>query len=166
MTVAVLAEREWEGNPSVFRHALQKVESRNLMDIQKNSITPFQSRAIFSFPDIKRVMWMSKWLPFPLLRICFNIAYSWSGELRSRIFGCATVNVTNQSRTRCLQVMTTNTFVVYPGIVSENGDVTVQVFVDHRVIDGLQCGRIMRDIEKIINEEIADEIARFGNIKH
>jgi pyruvate/2-oxoglutarate dehydrogenase complex dihydrolipoamide acyltransferase (E2) component len=54
-------------------------------------------------------------------------------------------------------------FVIYPGAVDENGDVAVQVFLDHRVIDGLQAGRILKEIEKIMNNEIVAEMKNAQN---
>ena len=158
MNVAVFIERDWEGRPAVFRHALKNVQARDVNDIQMNSISPIQTKSIFDFPDVRRAMWMSKWLPFPILRGCFQLAYSLSGSLRSELYGCASVNLMNLGRTRCLQSVTITSFVIYPGTVGESGDVVVQAFVDHRVIDGLQSMRVLRDIESIINNEIVAEM--------
>jgi hypothetical protein len=163
MNVAVFIERDWDGQTAVFRHTLQNTESRHLSDIQHNSISPIQTKSIFSFPDIRRVMWLGKWLPFPILRLCFRLLHSLSGRVRSDVYGCASVNLWNVPKARVLMSANLSAFVIYPGAVDENGDVAVQVFLDHRVIDGLQAGRILKEIEKIMNNEIVAEMRNAQN---
>ena len=158
MNVAVFVERELDGQVVVFRHTLKDVQARSLIDIQRNSIEPIQSKSILSFPDVRIVMWMGKWVPFPILRLCFRLLHSLSGHVRSNVYGNASVNLMNAPRTRLLMSTTLSAFVIYPGIVDKNGDVAVQAFMDHRVIDGLQAGRILKEIESIINNEIVAEL--------
>jgi hypothetical protein len=158
MNVAVLIEREVDGHHVVFRPVLRDMQTRPLWDIERNLIFQLRTKSIFSFPDIRRVMSLSKWLPFPIIRLCFRLLYSLSGKVRSNVYGCASVNLMNSPRTRLLMSTTLSAFVVYPGVADENGDVTAQVFIDHRVIDGLQTARILKDIESIINNEIVAEM--------
>lgn len=46
----------------------------------------------------------------------------------------------------------------YYGQVSNAGEMTVQVALDHRVCDGRAVGRAMDELEAVLNGEIAAEV--------
>ena len=97
-------------------------------------------------------------MPLPIRRLIWGIAHGWSGRLRSRFFGCAVVNSLARPRTRILQTASPSSFVFFVGMVEARGDMPVQLFWDHRVMDALELERLVREIEVILNNEIVAEL--------
>lgn len=50
------------------------------------------------------------------------------------------------------------TMSVIHGYLEPNGDMPLQILVDHRVIDGMTLIRIARELETVLNEQIAAEL--------
>jgi hypothetical protein len=48
---------------------------------------------------------------------------------------------------------------LYYGLVEPNGEMQVDVFYDHRVMDGVEVFRILRDAEATMNRDIVAELA-------
>ena len=57
-----------------------------------------------------------------------------------------------------MQATTPLTMSVIYGFLEPNGDMPVQILVDHRVIDGMHLVRIARELETALNERIAGEL--------
>jgi hypothetical protein len=56
------------------------------------------------------------------------------------------------------QSATPISFLLYYGLVQPNGDTQVQILFDHRVMDGIEAYRVLRNIEATLNREIAAEL--------
>ena len=50
-------------------------------------------------------------------------------------------------------------FMLYYGLVEPNGDTQIQIFYDHRIMDGVELYRILRDLEATMNRDIAAELS-------
>jgi pyruvate/2-oxoglutarate dehydrogenase complex dihydrolipoamide acyltransferase (E2) component len=49
---------------------------------------------------------------------------------------------------------------LYYGLVEPNGEMQVDLFYDHRVMDGVEVFRILRDAEATMNRDILAELTR------
>jgi hypothetical protein len=49
-------------------------------------------------------------------------------------------------------------FMLYFGLIEPNGDASIQIFYDHRVMDGVEVYRIVRDLEATMNRDIVAEL--------
>jgi hypothetical protein len=47
---------------------------------------------------------------------------------------------------------------LYYGLIEANGDMLVQMLYDHRVLDGIEAYRLLRDVEATMNREIVAEL--------
>jgi hypothetical protein len=62
-----------------------------------------------------------------------------------------------------LTMTTPITLCVYYGAVSRDGEMPVQFAFDHRVFDGYTAGQIGYESERVLNNEIATELASINN---
>jgi hypothetical protein len=81
----------------------------------------------------------------------------WSGALRSRYVGTVAVN-TVVGRVDVIQAVSPLTFLLYFGAPKPNGDLLLQAFSDHRVLDGMILARVATDLEATLNRQIVDEL--------
>ena len=66
-------------------------------------------------------------------------------------------------RGRMLTMTTPITSCLYYNAVSRDGEMPVQMAVDHRVFDGYTWAVILSELERILNDEIAAELTAMGD---
>jgi hypothetical protein len=49
-------------------------------------------------------------------------------------------------------------FVLCYGLVEPNGDAQIQIFYDHRIMDGFEVFRLVREVEATLNPDLAAEV--------
>jgi hypothetical protein len=82
----------------------------------------------------------------------------WSGPLRAKYIGTCAINPFPTGGIVTQSAMPTS-FMLYYGLVEPNGDAAIQIFYDHRVMDGVELYRILRDLEVTMNRDIAAELS-------
>ena len=157
MIAMVVIEREWDGVRAVFGAIVKNLDARSVHEIERETLVPLKTDPILSFSDFRRLI-LSVRLPFPLRRLVYSVAHGFSGAVRSELFGCTVVNPMGLPRTKNLHSSTPASFMFMPGKVQANGDVTIQLYWDHRLIDGRELDDMLREIESIMNKEIAAEL--------
>jgi len=98
-------------------------------------------------------------LPWPLRRLLLSIPLQWSGRLKARYVGSFAVNSLALPRLQIIHTVTPASFLIYYGLAEPNGDMRVQIFWDHRLIDALALYRMLHDIEAIMNADVVAELA-------
>jgi hypothetical protein len=97
-------------------------------------------------------------------RLIWSLVLYWSGAVRARYLGTCALNPfpTGGSVT---QSATPISFLLYYGLVEPNGDTQVQILFDHRVMDGIDAYRLLRNIETALNRDIAAELKQDSGAK-
>ncbi len=68
------------------------------------------------------------------------------------------INSVAAMRARMLQFITPLTTSLYYDRVTSNGEMTLQLAIDHRVLDGYTAARVVGEVESILNNEILQEL--------
>src|SRR5262249_17821424 len=156
-TVAtLLVERDWRGASAVFLDTVKNPEALSIIEIDQifQSLRKLPVESVGAFRLLIRV---SK-LPLLLRRFLWSIALYWSGRLRSKYVGSIAINFIRAQRFAIAQTKTAISFTIWFGLVKPNGDMLVQLFWDHRVLDGMAANRMIRDLEAMMNAEIVEEL--------
>jgi hypothetical protein len=158
---SIILDREYEGEHATFMAPVLHPERLSLVELQAKldrlKTVPFHEVGSF-----RRLIRTTK---FPLLirRLLWSTGMYWSGLFRARTFGTFAVNSVAATRGRMLTMTTPITLCVYYGVVSREGEMPVQFAFDHRVFDGYTAGHIGYEAERVLNNEIAAELASINN---
>ena len=151
----VVIERTWQGASAVFFDQIKKPDTLSLTDLD-NWLRRLKQEPVENFSSFRRAIRFSR-PPVLVRRLIWSLALYWFGPLRSRYLGTCALNPfpTGGSVT---QSTTPISFLLYYGLVEPNGDTQVHILFDHRVMDGIDAYRILRNIEATLNREIAAEL--------
>jgi len=152
----IVVERGWRGESAVFVDQIQAPEDLSLDEIDA-LYRGMRQRPIESVGGFRRLIRVTR-LPLPIRRGLWRLALYGSGDLHSRYFGTFSVNSIPAPRTEAMQSVTPITMSVTHGYLESNGDMPLQILVDHRVIDGMGLVRIARELEAVLNEQLAAEL--------
>jgi hypothetical protein len=98
--------------------------------------------------------------PLPLRRLIWLVAIRGAGRLKSRYFGTFSINSLNSRHGHTTQSASPVTVTFEYGPVGPDGKMQIQVFIDHRVMDGGAMHRLCIDLETILNRDIVAELTR------
>lgn len=151
----VTVERTWQGFAAVFFEQIPRPETRSLSDLD-HLLRRLKQEPVETFGAFRRMIRFAR-PPVLIRRLLWSFALYWFGPLRAKYFGTCALNPfpTGGSVT---QSMTPISFLLYYGLVGPNGDTPVQIFFDHRVMDGIDAYRLLRNIEATLNREITAEL--------
>ncbi len=152
-TVAI--DRTWRGSSAVFFDQIRRPDTLSLTDLD------FGVRCLKQAPveyvgGFRRLIRFAR-LPVLVRRLLWSLALYWSGPLRTKFFGTCVINPFPTGGT-VTQGVTPVSFHLYYGLVEPDGSTQVQVFFDHRVMDGVDAYRVLRDVEATMNREIVAEL--------
>jgi len=153
-TIAV--ERDWQGEPAVFLDQIEAPEDRSLAEIDA-LYRAMQRAPLESIAGFRRLIRITR-MPLAIRRGFWRLGLYGSGDLHSRYFGTFSIAATPEPRTEYMQMTTPLTISVIYGFLEPNGDMPLQILVDHRVIDGMNLFRIARELETALNDRIAGEL--------
>jgi len=154
----VVIEREWRGSPTVFFDQIPAPENMSLREID-HQLDARKELKIELVGGFRRLIRTTRY-PLPLRRLIWLIALRGAGRLKSRYFGTFSINSLNSRFGHTTQSATPVTMSFEYGPVGSNGRMPIQVFIDHRVMDGGAVHRLCIDLETILNRDIVDELTR------
>jgi hypothetical protein len=152
----LVVEREWNGRPAVFFDQIQRPEDLSLVEIDV-ILRGLRKRPVESVGGYRRLIRYSR-LPWIIRRPVWTFALKWSGRLRSRYFGTYSVHSFPVRGAQVMQSTTPISFSLIYGLPDADGNVLVQLMMDHRIVDGLTAHRIVRAIETAMGEDIVAEL--------
>ena len=152
----MVVERPWNGRPAVFFDQIKRPELLSLMEIDA-ILRGLKRRPVESVGGYRRLIRFSR-LPSIVRRPVWSFALQWSGRLRSEYFGTYSVHSFPVRRAQVMQSTTPISFSLIYGLLSPDGDMLVQLLMDHRIVDGLTSHRIMLAIEAAMKEDIVAEL--------
>jgi hypothetical protein len=152
----MVVERAWNGRPAVFFVQIKRPDMLSLMEIDV-ILRGLKRRPVESVGGYRRLIRFSR-LPSIVRRPVWSFALRWSGRLRSEYFGTYSVHSFPVRRAQVMQSTTPISFSLIYGLLGPDGDMLVQLVMDHRIVDGLTSHRIMLAIEAAMKEEIVAEL--------
>jgi hypothetical protein len=151
----VVIERDYRGEPGLFSISIKEPARQSLRDIGRQ-LEHASTAPVEDIKDFRRMMHFAR-LPRPLRRafwwICLNI-----GRQRGNYFGTFGVSVYSALQVESLHPLSPLTTVLNYGVISSDGDVTVRIIYDHRVMDGATVARALARLEEILNTVVAEEL--------
>lgn len=158
----VIIEREWENENAVFADLIDEPENKSLREID-DQIQAVKRMRIRSH---RRFFYLieGSFYPAPIRRIFWRIVLYFSGRLRMETLGTISVNSMRSRSAQVTQSFTLHTFNFYVTPPGKDGEMKVQVFVDHRVIDGVMVVRVLREIELVLHNQILKEL-KAGSVR-
>jgi len=154
---SVAIEREWKGAQAVLFHPVEQLDTRSVREIDEYGHGALKEAPVEMVGGFRHIIRIAR-LPLPMRRLLLSIPLHWSGRLRARYFGSFTINSLVLPRFKIIHNVTPTSFLIYYGLLEPNGDMGVQVFWDHRLIDALALHRMLRDIEAIMNTDVVAEL--------
>lgn len=155
-----MIEREWEGKAAVFFDRIHQVEERPLREIDAR-LRAMKGAKIESLGGFRLMLRISRY-PLPLRRLLWSMALKGSGRLRARYFGLFSINSIASRHSQTTQTLTLQASSWYYEPAKPDGSMSLQVFFDHRVIDGAAVRRMVSDVEKTLNSVIVAELRAGG----
>ncbi len=153
---AVVLERPFRGELATFLCPLLQPEALSFQQIH-NKVMAWKTDPIEQHGVLRRVVRNAK-PPLPIRRLLWWTGLNASGYLRARTFGTFAVNTVAGLRGHMLTVPIPLTTVWYYGLPnSKTGEIPLQVFVDHRVIDGIHLKPACDELEEVLNNEMVAE---------
>ena len=158
----IVVERGWRGESAVFLDQIQAPEDLSLAEIDA-LYRGMRQRPVEDVGGFRRLIRFTR-LPLPIRRGFWRLGLYGSGYLHSRYFGTFSINSIPAPRTEFMQSTTPITMSVIHGYLEPNGDMPLQILVDHRVIDGMTMIRIARELETVLNEQVAAELLQSAGL--
>jgi hypothetical protein len=152
----LVVERAWNGRPAVFFDQVRRPEDLSLAEIDV-ILKGLRQRPVESVGGYRRLIRFSR-LPWIFRRPLWSFALRWSGRLRSRYFGTFSVHSFPVRGAQVMQSTTPISFSLIYGPPDADGNVLLQLLMDHRIVDGLTSHRIVRAIEAAMREDIVAEL--------
>ena len=95
---------------------------------------------------------------WPIRAIIWNYGLYLSGYCKAKNFGTFSVSSVSQLDANTIHLLTPLTSALNYGPISANGDCTIRLTFDHRVMDGLTIAKVLSFIEESINVSLREEI--------
>ena len=152
-TIAV--ERTWRGAAAVFFDQVPRPDSFPLT-ILDNWLRALKQEPVETFSGFRRLIRFAR-PPVLVRRLIWSLVLYWSGPIRAKYLGTCALNPFPTGG-RVTQSATPISFLLYYGLVEPNGETQIQILFDHRVMDGIDAYRLLRNIETTLNREIAAEL--------
>jgi hypothetical protein len=154
--VSVIVERTWHGESAVFFDQIRAPETMALADIDR-AVQGMRQRPIESVGGYRRLIRFTR-LPLLLRRCLWRIGLRGSGYLHARYFGTFSINSITLPRAGVVQSISPITMSLINMPLEPSGQMRICGVFDHRVLDGMEVGRALGEIEAAINGEITAEL--------
>lgn len=156
-TVANLAVvRTIDGEEVVLPFLIRHPETQTVAEIDRR-IRAARGEPVENFGDFRRVFRTAR-LPGPVRRAGWWAMLSVSGDIRARFAGTFGITGVAALGAASLHTLCPLTTTLTYGVFAADGTVPVRLFYDHRVLDGVRPAAALRDLEDVLNGEVADEL--------
>ena len=151
----IVIERTWQGVSALFFEQFAAPEKRSLLELD-DALRKLKQAPVETVGSFRRLIRISR-LPVVLRRLIWSFGLNWSGPLRAKYMGICALNPFPAGGSITQSAMPA-AFMLYYGLIGPNGDAQIQTFYDHRIMDGVELYRIVRDLEATMNRDIVAEL--------
>ena len=96
--------------------------------------------------------------PRPIRRLAYWSVLNCSGRLRSVYFGTFGVTTVGNCGVESVRPIAPAISILHYGAISPDGNVTIRMTYDHRVLDGIGPARGLNEMEAFLHTDILDEL--------
>jgi hypothetical protein len=153
---SVAVERIYEGEAGVFFAHIHNPEKLALADLEM-LLRRYKDDPIESVADFQSSLSMCR-LPKPIRRLAWWYVTHARGYRKATWLGTFAVSVYSSLGAESLHPLTPLTTLLNYGVIGDNGDVTVRIIYDHRVMDGATIARALARLEDVLNQDILAEL--------
>ena len=153
---AIVVEREWQGESAVFADQILAPDRMTLLELDRR-LRSLKELPVEAVGGYRRVLRIARF-PLPLRWLLLRLALYGSGRLRSRYIGTFFVNSIPARRFYTTQSRTLPAVAFFYGPIEPNGEMPVNFFFDHRVIDGVRISRLLSAIMTALNHDVIAEL--------
>jgi len=153
---AIAVERSWNGEPAVFFEVIQKTETIPLTRLD-SILRELKQAPVESIESFRLIIAVAR-LPVLVRRFLWHFVMFWGpGRFTAELMGTMGLNPFPTGGT-ITQTASPIPFAFFIGLVEPNGDTRIQFVFDHRLIDGAEAYRLLREVEATMNREIVAEL--------
>jgi hypothetical protein len=153
-TIAV--EREYRGETGVFFGMLKSPNEKPLAELAEK-VYEWKTKPVHEIALFRRVFRYSR-LPFPIRRLLWWIAVSWSGKVKARNFGTFGISLTGAAGATATNLIAPITTSLNCGVIQPDGTTDLRLHFDHRVLDGMTAARALAELENVLKNTIVQEL--------
>ncbi len=155
--IAVLAvERRLPDEDIVLYVSLAEPDRQTIeqldASIRQQKCEPLENNSYF-----RTQLWSSR-LPRPVRRLLWWLGLNLFGRVRAYFYGTFGLTGVGSFGSSLVTVLPPMTTTLMWGVFEEDGNVTVRLCFDHRVMDGAEPARALAALEDVLNGEILAEL--------
>jgi len=154
---SIVVEREWQGEYAVFFDRVRSPKQKSLAELS-DTLRSLKTLPVESVGGYRLLIRITRY-PFLIRRLLWRIALYGSGRLRARCIGTFAVNSIRGPHFAMTQATTPTAVAIYYGTVNHEGDVPIQIFFNHNIIDGAQVHRLLQALGEALNGPILAELS-------
>lgn len=149
-------ERRYGDEDAVFFAHVRGPEAHGLaglsMHLRRYKTAPIEEIAMF-----RRELAVSR-LPRPLRHLLWWYGLNVAGERRAKYLGTFAVSVVASLGAAGLHLLSPLTTALNYGVFRPDGTIDVRLTYDHRVLDGGTAARALRELERVLRNDIVAEL--------
>lgn len=153
---SVIVERHVDGEDMPLNHRFREPERQSLAQLH-GSLLRAKTRPIEEVPVFRRLKKIA-YLPSPLRRLLWALAYHASGRVRAKNYGTFALSSPAASGAGLTTILSPVALTLHYGMFERDGSITMRLTFDHRVIDGAPAARALADMEAALHSEILSEL--------
>lgn len=152
---SVAFEREFEGEVGVLTARVKDPAKYSLAKLTRR-LRRFATDPVEAISDFRRNLRFVEY-PWPIRRIVLWLALNSPGHQRNH-FGTFAVSAYSGLGAESLHPISPLTSILHYGVIGADGQVTVRLTYDHRVLDGAMIARALSRLEEILGHQILHEL--------
>jgi hypothetical protein len=153
---AVVVERDYQGEETVFFAAVTGPHVRSLADLDAY-LRRCRTEPVERIAGFRRALRLAR-LPWPLRRLGMWLGLHASGRLRERFFGTFSLSSPAAQGAGLLSLITALTATLHYGLFDAAGRLDMRLTFDHRVLDGATAARALVALEDVLRGPILAEV--------
>ena len=157
---AILVERDVGGEICVLAAKIHEPERTPLATIDEH-LRRFRNDELRAISPFRQLLRLGR-LPRILRSFVFWSTLYFSGYKRAKRFGTFMMSSLGNLGVEQIHPLTPLTTYFTFGPIGSDGTVNLKIIYDHRVMDGRLVGRVLVDLENILNHELADELTQLS----
>lgn len=154
--VALNVERQYRGENIVLYCLIRGPENRSVAEMEAR-VRAHKEAPLETLRSFQRTIAISR-IPWPLRPWFWWASLNVFGRRRCHnfgTFGISSIAAQGAGLTHLIPVLTTT---LHYGLFDERGQLDVRLSWDHRVMDGATVGRVLTDLESMLNRDMVREL--------
>jgi hypothetical protein len=163
-SVASIAfERDYHGEPMVMFALVPSPEQKSIAELMR-SLDEFRTQPVEEHIQLRRILKIQR-LPKLLRRPLWHHALYHSGRIKAQNFGTFGISSVASVGATTVGMASLVTSTLSLGPFDSTGALDVRLDFDHRVYDGVPAAKAMAELERVLCDDIANELRQMAEGK-